>query len=98
MATQGTPLVTPFELTTIELLDDLLGTDLILPYEATSIDVVTGTNFSQRFPTPPVVGAFLVDVENEMAFDGIGAPYIYIGVLYPESPYLEPTIGQIWPR
>ena len=98
MATEGTPLVVPFELTTPELLDDNLGTDLVLPFEMVSVDSLLGTNFNNRFPTPPVVGSFLVDVENEMAFNAIMPPYVYIGVLYPESPYLEPTIGQIWPR
>jgi hypothetical protein len=98
MATQGTPLVTPYSPETIEAMDDLLGTDLIQPFEMVSTDVVAGGNFTNRFPTPPTVGSFLVDVENEMPFDGIMAPYVYIGVLYPESPYLEPTIGQIWPR
>ena len=98
MATQGTPLVTPFSLAAIELLGDNLGTPLAIPFEMVSVNALSGTNFIQRFPTPPSVGSFLTDVEIEMAFDRIQAPYVFTGAVYPESPFLEPTIGQIWPR
>jgi len=98
MATQGTPLVMPFTLTTIELMDDNLGTDLVVPFVMASVDALSGSNFNNRFPTPPTVGSFLIDVENEMAFDKIEPPYVVAGAVYPETNYLEPREGQIWPR
>lgn len=67
------------------------------------ITAVTGmiTVIAARFPVPPSAIAFLTAVdaiENApIAFDSVfGFP---IGAaLTPESLYLEPTIGQIWPR
>lgn len=57
---------------------------------------------ANRFPTPPTAIAFLTDVdafeESPIVFDGLGPPYYLNGVLVSEGDYLEPTIGQIWPR
>lgn len=57
---------------------------------------------TNRFPVPPTALAFLTDVdaflENPFAYDALSPPYLLTGALYPESDYLEPTTGQIWPR
>lgn len=53
---------------------------------------------TNRFPTPPTAVAFLGVVDFDMQIDGLGPPYSIIGAVYPETKYLEPTVGQIWPR
>jgi hypothetical protein len=37
-------------------------------------------------------------LDASLVFDGLTTPYIFTGALFPGSPFLEPTIGQIWPR
>lgn len=56
-----------------------------------------------RFPTPPAALGFLTDVGDEegevfQAVEGLSTPWVIAGAVYPESPYLESTTGQIWPR
>jgi hypothetical protein len=59
------------------------------------------STITNRFPTPPSATAFLVDpfAESDLALE-LGAIYgpNIVGALSPAGPYLEPTIGQIWPR
>lgn len=61
--------------------------------------VSTVTN---RFPTPPSALAFLTDpffeLDTSLALDKVNANGVIAGALTPESSYLEPNIGQIWPR
>lgn len=56
---------------------------------------------ANRFPVPPTAAAFLTEIEaledTPMVFDVVFGPPI-AAALSPESVYLEPTIGQIWPR
>lgn len=70
------------------------------------LDLVDAITIKNRFPTPPSAVAFLTDVleendagiDNPLAYDSLTAPYTITGAVYPESSYLEPTKGQIWPR
>lgn len=48
------------------------------------------------FPVPPTAWGWLITPEVDLAYDGVLA--VLAGAVYPESLYLEPTIGQIWPR
>jgi hypothetical protein len=48
------------------------------------------------FPVPPVSWANMTDIDEEMTLDTASLPIS--GAVFPESKYLEPTIGQIWPR
>lgn len=98
MATQGTPLLSPFTLVAPDLVGQLALGDVNTPFEMTALDRVEGLVRANRFPVPPVAWGFLTDVETDMAFSHVQAPYTIYGALFPESPYLEPTIGQIWPR
>lgn len=83
-----------------EMLTPLPSELLVTPYD-TPVPDSTPAPIGGRFPTPPSAFAFLTDVEleNELSiYDGLMAPYVYIGALSPEGKFLEPTIGQIWPR
>jgi len=82
------------------LIDDLFVTS------PGDVEGLVGNPLSNRFPTPAIAWGFLTEdpVENEyllppdvdMALD---PPYYILGgPLHPEGSYLEPTIGQIWPR
>jgi len=98
MAVQGTPLKAPFIQGVLKKLEPAAYGNLITPFVMGAVSKMTSANYTNRFPTPPIVGAFLVDVEEEMAFDRIMSPYTITGALFPESGYLEPNVGQIWPR
>lgn len=54
---------------------------------------------AQRFPVPGEVKAFCVEPEGlDLVLSG-GISYTVTGaVVNPESNYLEPITGQIWPR
>lgn len=68
-------------------------------YVITGIDSVAVKPSS--FPVTPSAGGFLtdVDLDNEITFSQrVSPPYLYAGALFPESLFLESTIGQIWPR
>lgn len=64
-----------------------------------SIEAVAGGPIAQRFKVPPSAFAFLghdIDITLTIIPGVIGN--VVVGAVYPESNYLEPTIGQIWPR
>ena len=73
--------------------------NVVSPVEPAVINVVI-PRFA-AFPVVPSAGGFCVDLE-----DGVEVPLVKLatpplslqGVLAAESPYLEPTLGQIWPR
>jgi hypothetical protein len=69
------------------------------PAQVTSIEAIP-LPVSQRFPVPKSAVAGCVNVETEWTLTaGVISPYTINGaVANPESSYLEPTIGQIWPR
>lgn len=90
--------VTPsFDTGDLELIEPYAFGDLITPFVGVVPDGASSP-IGNRFPVPPTAGGFLTDVEMEFAFDGVGLPWVVTGALYPESPYLEPRVGQIWPR
>lgn len=96
MAVQGTPLALPFELTAIDRIGVFPFGDLVTPFEIASID--TAKPVINRFPAPPVAWAFLTDVEDSHTYPQLRITRSLTGVLVPYNDYLEPTIGQIWPR
>jgi hypothetical protein len=98
MATQGTPLVSPYELTTVDLVMALPFGDVNTPFEGVNPDGVDGVVRANAFPTPPIAWGFLTDVIDSWEIEGIEAPYHVGGALAPGGTYLEPNIGQIWPR
>lgn len=65
-----------------------------------SVDVVEHTPLPTpgHFFFPPVAFSFLTNVDDAWATDRVMSPYLLTGALLPEGAYLEPTIGQIWPR
>lgn len=87
--------ITPYTLTELELLGPLPFGDLVTPFTLESVPRASNP-ITNRFPVPPVAWAFLTLVDFEPAFSKISSSII--GAVYPESPYLESTIGQIWPR
>lgn len=91
--------IAPYELGSLELVAAQPSAGLIDLYVMTAVDSVFGTIFANRFPTPPIAWGFLTDdPDEEFAFDRLGPPYDIRGALFPETNYLEPRIGQIWPR
>lgn len=71
----------------------------IEPVTITAVDLVPAGQRNNEFPTPPIAWGFATDLDLELyPIIGLEAPYQIIGAVYPESDYLEPTIGQIWPR
>jgi hypothetical protein len=97
MAVQGN-LITPY-FVEVNLLEPAAYGDLVTPFEMDDPIGIVGVNLTNRFPTPPVAWGFLVDVEDAVGpIVGLSGRYTIIGAVYPESDYLEPTIGQIWPR
>jgi hypothetical protein len=70
----------------------------ISPTELTSVDRVP-LPISQRFPVPNQALGFCAIVGDAIAIPVSGPTYYFAGVVVsPESNYLEPTTGQIWPR
>lgn len=63
---------------------------------------VEATRLTNRFPTPPIAWGFCGVPESEediWVIDGLDVPYLIMGgPLHPEGAYVEPTLGQIWPR
>lgn len=95
MAVQFGPCSNPFILTDLELVGPIPQGGLTTPQETTDAEGVTAI-LASRFPTPPSAFGFLLDLDVDLDFNGVTA---YIpGAVYPESIYLEPTTGQIWPR
>lgn len=104
MAVQAT-LVQPVpDFITVENLAGLPSGRLITPYVmTTAVDFTVDFIISGRFPTPAAALGFLIDVYDEegdpiYGVGGLASPYIFTGAVYPESDFLEPTQGQIWPR
>lgn len=79
------------------------GTELVDVVSATVDEerLVTG-QIASRFPVPPSALGFANDIELDLAFDRVASisqiGLFLSGALVPESAYLEPTTGQIWPR
>ena len=96
MATIAT-LSEPYVVSSLEFVGAVPFGDLLTPYEGVVPDGVSAV-VPSRFPVPPSAGGFLLDVDEEMMQYGVEAPYFITGAMYPESGYLEPTTGQIWPR
>lgn len=104
MAVQGT-LCAPYTQGALNLVDAIPQGGLCQPY---SLDVppsgIEGV-LAQRFPVPPSAFGFLTSL-NELYENiipvgpgiGLKAPHMITGAVLPEGAYLEPTIGQIWPR
>jgi hypothetical protein len=69
------------------------------PYpDLTSVDAVP-IPITNRFPVPVVAWGFGVDIEDALGpIQGLTPPYAIAGAVNPEALYLEPNIGQIWPR
>jgi len=104
MAVQGT-LVQPFpDLITVANVVGLPSGKTITPYVmTTAIDFTVDTIIAGRFLTPAAALGFLADVYDEEGeavyrLDKLASPYTLTGAVYPESDFLEPTQGQIWPR
>lgn len=69
------------------------------PVESFAINPVASALISGRFSIPPSALGFITEGESVLGLKlGLQTPYVIQGALDPESPYLEPTIGQIWPR
>lgn len=70
------------------------------PVSINTVATIGSTTQANRFPVPPSAAGFGTDVDElvEWVSDGLGPPYIIFGSLNPESDFLEPTRGQIWPR
>lgn len=100
MAVLGT-LIEPYQLAAIDFISPIPVGNLVDPYEFVAVDLA-GAPISNRFPTPPIAWGFLTDVDFEMITHeswGDPLPGGYIsGALAPAGLFLEPTIGQIWPR
>ncbi len=93
--------VSPFELDAIELVGPLPYGAAVTPYE-TPPPYRASAPIANRFPTPASAVGFLVDPLLELgipiAIDGLEGPYVVGGALAPSGDYLEPNLGQIWPR
>lgn len=91
--------VTPYEGVMV-LADPKSYGDLVTPYD-TPVPYRLGTMFANRFPTPASAIGFTIDpllsIGEAIVIDGIEGG-VLAGVLAPQSYYLEPTRGQIWPR
>ena len=77
------------------------GGPLVEAYLSSSISKVS-TIIKGAFFYPPVSFGFAVDEIGDMQYDLIPSiqeiGYFIAGAVSPESGYLEPTTGQIWPR
>jgi hypothetical protein len=63
------------------------------PFEATE-GITDYISFA--FPTPPISWGVMSDSASETVIEGI--EMYFPNALHPPGEYLEPTIGQIWPR
>lgn len=73
--------------------------NVVSPVEPAVIDVVAPRYAA--FPIVPSAQGFCVDLDNGVEFPLVRLttpPLSLQGVLAAESPYFEPTLGQIWPR
>ena len=67
------------------------------PTTYTVVDAVP-LPISQRFPVPISATAGCRDIDTGWSIIGTTSPYIVGSAVNPESGYLDPVIGQIWPR
>jgi len=72
----------------------------IVVYPIEEVSGWTAPILKDRFPTPTAAIGFLGEttLDLQLAMGGLGLPYSIVGALHPEGSFLEPTIGQIWPR
>lgn len=97
-----TTLTEPVTIEALDRLEQLPVGDLLDVTLLGDPDGVVST-VTNRFPTPPAGIAFLTGVDALIDAPiippgGLIAPYLIIGAVTPAGLYLEPTIGQIWPR
>lgn len=69
---------------------------LVSPFELTSVEGVLSP-IAQRFPVPARAVGFCVNVDTGWTLDE-GVTSTVASAVLPENEYLEPTLGQIWPR
>lgn len=73
----------------------------LVDVDPVTIQLGVVSTITSRFPVPPTAVAFLndpsADADVPLALGALFGPGIG-GALSPGGPYLEPTIGQIWPR
>lgn len=68
------------------------------PMEVVSVDQVP-VPIAQRFPVPPYTWGVAKEVLYTEEDDvGLAPPYYVPNAVLPEGLYMEPTLGQIWPR
>lgn len=65
-----------------------------------SVYVVLPSLVVNRWPIPVTAWGFMNEVPDtvEIPSKRIASPYLFMGGLVPEGQYMEPTVGQIWPR
>lgn len=66
-------------------------------FTLTSVSSIAGS-IKNIFPVPNEAKGFGTDIEVWDIGLKITYPYYTKSALNPESPYLEPKFGQIWPR
>lgn len=79
------------------IIADCVQPDNDLPLQ-TYVEPIRRTN---EFPTPPIAWGFCggPEIEDMWELGMLESPYIVMGgPLHPEGAYIEPIIGQIWPR
>jgi hypothetical protein len=100
MAAIGT-LIEPATIDTVEQFQPLPIGPLIDVAPITSVSGASAP-VANRFPVAPSAFAFLTGVDSlldePIVISGLMSPYFIVGAVYPQSDYLEPTLGQIWPR
>lgn len=104
MAVEGTELYEPYSVgAPIELMLGVPYGDLVEPYTQGTPELLTG-QLNNRFPVPASAQAFLIDLgplyDPLMSFDYLNsvATGYFAGALAPEGDFMEPALGQIWPR
>lgn len=103
MATEGSELFDDaWVIGTIEATAGIPAGPLVDVLDAYGAEMIVGSEFKNRFPTPPSAWGFLIDVDAELTFGllrstTMGGQFTG-GALAPGSELLEPTLGQIWPR
>lgn len=78
----------------------LLGTAVDHAADFPGVDRISASQF-QVLPLPAVVWGTAYDMPFDFLverIEGIESPYYIMGAVSPGGGYLEPTIGQIWPR
>lgn len=102
MAQLGTALIELYLVDSPWLVNPLPSGGLIEPFVLATPELIVA-QYTNRFPTPPIAWGFLIDfadIDDAPAFDRLLAKAYgdIASALSIEGAYLEPTIGQIWPR